>query len=156
MFSWSNVSLCRLLPVALHWRVNSVKQYRSLNEWRKYVGHWVIPVVDIRKGIQPYQNFHLLGWWMWLVNPCLPRKLVCIVFVYTVVRYFCTQEQLLKGSCSLCGLHIIMVTLWNRADHYIFMLLFVLLSFFFFSSPNLSRLRLDVCHTSRHGVAFKI
>jgi len=47
----------------------------------------------------------------------------------------------------------IMVTLWNRADHYIFMLLFVLLSFFFFSSPNLSHHRLDVCHTSTHGVA---
>jgi len=27
------------------------------------------------------------------------------------------------------------------------------LSLFFFSSPNLSRRRLDVCHTSTHGVA---
>jgi len=27
------------------------------------------------------------------------------------------------------------------------------LSSFFFSSPNLSRRRLDVCHTSTHGVA---
>jgi len=44
-----------------------------------------------------------------------------------------------------------MVALWNRADHYNFMLLFVLSSFFFFSSPNLSRRRLDVCHTSTHG-----
>jgi len=35
---------------------------------------------------------------------------------------------------------------------YIFMLWFVL-SYFFFSSPNLSRRRLDVCHTSTHGVA---
>ena len=34
---------------------------------------------------------------------------------------------------------------------YIFMLWFVLLSFF--SSPNLSRRRLDGCHTSTHGVA---
>jgi len=31
--------------------------------------------------------------------------------------------------------------------------LFFLSSFFFFSSPNLSRRRLDVCHTSTHGVA---
>jgi len=45
-----------------------------------------------------------------------------------------------------------MVTLWNRADHYIFALWFFLLSFFF-SSPNLSRRRLDVCHTSTYGVA---
>jgi len=46
-----------------------------------------------------------------------------------------------------------MVALWNRADHYIFALWFLLLSFFFFSLPNLSRRRLDVCHTSTHGVA---
>jgi len=35
---------------------------------------------------------------------------------------------------------------------YIFMLWFVLL-LLLFSSPNLSRRRLDVCHTSTHGVA---
>jgi len=47
-----------------------------------------------------------------------------------------------------------MVALWNRADHYIFTLWFILLlSSSFFSSPNLSRHRLDVCHTSTHGVA---
>jgi len=46
-----------------------------------------------------------------------------------------------------------MVALWNRADHYIFALWFLLLSPFFFSSPNLSRRRLDVCNTSTHGVA---
>ena len=43
-----------------------------------------------------------------------------------------------------------MVALWNRADHYIFAL-WLLLSFF--SSPNLSRRRLDIRHTSTHGVA---
>ena len=42
---------------------------------------------------------------------------------------------------------LIMVTLCNRADHYIFILF---LSFFFFSSPNLSGRRLDVYHTSAH------
>jgi len=58
----------------------------------------------------------------------------------------------LSSSSSLSP--VVMVALWNRADHYIFMLWFVLLSsFFFFSSPNLSRRRLDVCHTSTHGVA---
>ena len=49
----------------------------------------------------------------------------------------------------------VMATLWNRADHYIFILF--LLSFFFFffvfSSPNLSGRRLDVYHTLAHGVA---
>ena len=38
-----------------------------------------------------------------------------------------------------------MVALCNRADHYIFILSFVLL--LLLSSPNLSRRRLDVCHT---------
>jgi len=46
-----------------------------------------------------------------------------------------------------------MVALCNRADHYIFALWFLLLSFFCFSSPNLSRRRLDVSQTSTHGVA---
>jgi len=45
---------------------------------------------------------------------------------------------------------LIMVALRNRADHYIFMLF--LLSFFI-SSSNLSGQRLDVYHTSTHGVA---
>ena len=46
-----------------------------------------------------------------------------------------------------------MVALWNRETIYIFMLWFVLSSFFFFfSSPNLSGRRLDVYDTSAHGV----
>ena len=88
------------------------------------------------------------------------------------------------GPCVLPGWRdwrsmsrLVMVALWNRADHYIFMLWFVLLmvalcnradhyifalwflSIFllllllFFSSPNLSGRRLDVYHTSTHGVA---
>jgi len=49
---------------------------------------------------------------------------------------------------------IIMVALWNRADHYILLCgFFFCLSLSFFSSPNLSRRRLDVCYTSTHGVA---
>jgi len=48
-------------------------------------------------------------------------------------------------------IHLIMAALWNRADHYIFALWF--LYSFFFSSPNLSGCRLDIYHTSTHGVA---
>ena len=51
---------------------------------------------------------------------------------------------------SIRSFLLIMVALWNRADHYIFALLFFS---FFFSSPNLSHHRLDGCHTSTHGVA---
>jgi len=50
-------------------------------------------------------------------------------------------------------LSIFMVALLNRAEHYIFMLWFVLSSSSSFSSPNISRRRFDVCHTSTHGVA---
>jgi len=50
-----------------------------------------------------------------------------------------------------------MVILWSPyvigQTIYIFMLWFVLLLLLFFSSPNLSRRRLDVSHTSTHGVA---
>jgi len=50
---------------------------------------------------------------------------------------------------------LVMVALWNMADHYIFILWFLLLSSFFhlFSSPNLSCRSLDVCLTSTDGVA---
>ena len=53
---------------------------------------------------------------------------------------------------SCISYFLIMAALCNRAGHYIFALRF-LLSIYLFSSPNLSRLRLDVCHSSTHGVA---
>ena len=47
---------------------------------------------------------------------------------------------------------LVMAALCNRAGHHIFALWF--LSFFYlFSLPNLSGRRLDVYHTSTHGVA---
>ena len=58
-----------------------------------------------------------------------------------------------RGIQSWIAMQLIMVALWNRADHYIFALWFLLLLSYFLSSPNLSRRRLDVCHTSTHGVA---
>jgi len=69
------------------------------------------------------------------------------------MTYFTIARGLWIRLTVACEL--VMVALWNRADHYIFMLWFVvvLLLLSFFSSPNLSRRRLDVCHTSTHGVA---
>jgi len=46
---------------------------------------------------------------------------------------------------------LFMAALCNRADHYISALWF--LSSIFLSSPHLSGRRLDVYHTSTHGVA---
>ena len=63
----------------------------------------------------------------------------------------------IPATAACC--QVFMATLWNRAGHYIFILWFlsfclsIYLSFIFFSSPNLSRRRLHVCHTSTHGVA---
>ena len=58
---------------------------------------------------------------------------------------------------ALLHVTLVMVALCNRADHYIFALLFLsyffLLLSFFLSSPNLSGRGLDVYHTSTHGVA---
>jgi len=50
---------------------------------------------------------------------------------------------------------LVMAAMRSRCGHYIFMLWFLLLLsiFFFISSPNLSRPRSDVCHTSTHGIA---
>jgi len=62
----------------------------------------------------------------------------------------------LRMLSSCIFISFFMVALCNRETIYIFMLWFVLLlssSSFFISSPNLSRRRLDVCHTSTHGVA---
>jgi len=67
----------------------------------------------------------------------------------------CTVSMRLVFKCFLKMLFV-MVALCNRADHYVFALRFLsffFLSFFFFSSPNLSGRRLDVYHTSTHGVA---
>jgi len=76
-------------------------------------------------------------------------------FVVTVVLL---HDDVAKCDvCSVMDVVVVMATLWNRAGHYIFALWFLLSSssssFCLFSSPNLSRRRLDVYRTSTHGVA---
>ena len=60
--------------------------------------------------------------------------------------------QLINTCPAECLCILFMVALCNRETIYIFILFLLLLSFFFFSSPNLSSRRLDVYHTSAHGV----
>ena len=48
---------------------------------------------------------------------------------------------------------LFMAALRNRCGHYIFALWFLSIVFLFYFSPDLSRRRLDVYHTSTHGVA---
>jgi len=54
---------------------------------------------------------------------------------------------------STLGEVLVMVALWNRAYHYIFILWFPSIFYLIlFSSPNISGRTLDVYHTSTHGV----
>jgi len=79
----------------------------------------------------------------------------------TVAKYaLCTVCRLVMAALrSRCGHYILVLflLLWSPyvigQTIYIFMLFLLLLSFFI-SSPNLSGRRLDVYHTSTHGVAF--
>ena len=97
-----------------------------------------------RKGWQWANELMIKFWWqsgsrIWI-------RMQIWIRIVTLVR------RQLREVCTFPAL-LVMVALCNRADHYIFILF--LLSFFFllfFSSPNLSSRRLDVYHTSAHGV----
>ena len=52
-----------------------------------------------------------------------------------------------------CVPYVIMAALCNRGPLYFCPVISFYLSIFFYSSPNLSGRRLDVYHTSTHGVA---
>jgi len=71
----------------------------------------------------------------------------------TPTRNLVTCAKCVDCQITSCDMNnLFMVALWNRADHIYFHA--VVCSFFlYFSSPNLSRRRLDICHTSTHGVA---
>jgi len=79
--------------------------------------------------------------------------ITCFLLVFNTVSLallFDVAYSMVESATVMMLAQLFMVALWNRADHYIFILWFLLS---FFSSPNLSRRRLDVCHTSTHGVA---
>jgi len=61
--------------------------------------------------------------------------------------------KFLWPPCAADADIIFMVVLCNRAGRYIFALCFLSIFFYIFSWPNLSGRRLDVYHTSTHGVA---
>jgi len=69
--------------------------------------------------------------------------------VQTSSRYLLTSGE---PQC-LAVFGLFMAALRCRCGHYIFALWFLSSVFFFYSSPNLSDRRLDVYHTSTHGVA---
>ena len=86
-----------------------------------------------------------------LCKYCLHRSyLLCFWFEFFLWSPYVIGQTIIFSSCFF----FLMVSLCNRADHYIFALCsFFFLSSSFFSSPNLSGRRLDVYHTLAHGVA---
>ena len=71
---------------------------------------------------------------------------------YYINSVLIVTRNMLRHHISCHIIIIIMTTLRSICGHYIFALWFHLL--LLFSSPNLSGRRLDVYHTSTHGVAF--
>ena len=68
----------------------------------------------------------------------------------------CLEKHICSSFLCVCTCTctlVMMAALCNRAGYYIFALWFLSSSSIFFSSPNLSGRRLDVYHTSTHGVA---
>ena len=71
-----------------------------------------------------------------------------------VIRRWVTHDSVTDRFRNLSVVLIVMAALCNRAGQIYFHAV-VSSTFFFFSSPNLSGRRLDVYHTSTHGVALK-
>jgi len=75
----------------------------------------------------------------------------------TEVRLSVVRVRQLVFLTAVCLVYpvslLFMATLCNRAGHIYFHAVVSSSSFFFFFSPNLSSRRLDVYHTSAHGVA---
>ena len=77
-----------------------------------------------------------------------------LYMLLAVVPKCVQQSNGTRNSALPARTEVIMAALCNRAGHYIFALWFLLLlSFFFFPSPNVSGHRVDIYHTSTHGVA---
>jgi len=89
-----------------------------------------------------------------IVNRCFP---ISVTTTLTLGLYKKVLKSI-NGHYFHCNetIYLIMAAQCNRAGHYIFALRFLsffLLSFFLFSWPNLSGRKLDVYHSSTHGVA---
>jgi len=97
-------------------------------------GFRVASLLQRRRSTEVNQTLHDVWPSRWLLSSC----------DRTAIRF-----DTVRSNC------LVMATLRSRCGHYIFALWFLLSSssFFLFSSPNLSRRRLDVCHTCTHGVA---
>jgi len=102
---------------------------------------WHQPKKSLWTPLHPYTSGHYTNYIIIIITPHS-----------FFITYFIGDYEWLTVMDG-ASLFLVMVALCNRADHYIFALWFLSIFFFFYSSPNLSGRRLDVCHTSTHGVA---
>ena len=88
---------------------------------------------------------------------CEPCYTFCLMEIQRESHRSIDVKSVVCVDSTRLHLDLITAALRSRCGHYIFALWFLsfffLSSFFFFSSPNLSGHRLDVYHTSTHGVA---
>jgi len=101
--------------------------------------HTVLPATHmfIHKRNEPYLPVYRWGaHWRHLANTTEPSMCGGNVARCQIISTTCLWSPYVIGQTIIC-FHAVVCSS----------------SFFFFSSPNLSRRRLDVCHTSTHGVA---
>ena len=138
-----------------HWKM-TVESVDSVTwRWTRDLGDgpWTVPVENGSEGRASVAAPRVPR--LWLHTTSKDRTINNIPWIFIISCCF--------PSVTIAPFHYLlnfrdffMVALRNRADHYIFALWFLSFFFllsFFLSSPNLSRRRLDVCHTSTHGVA---
>jgi len=96
------------------------------------------------------------------IQPIIPQRLSlwkhtqCGVTLKYKTSYIRLNSEHSSGTVARVGIYLIMSCyLWSPygIGQTIIFLPCVSSIFLFFSSPNLSRRRMDVCHTSTHGVA---
>ena len=78
-----------------------------------------------------------------------PQKM--ILLRYGTVNYVSQNCSQTHELFTVIAKLLVMAALRSRCGHYIFAVVFFF--YLFYSSPNLSGHRLDVYHTSTHGVA---
>jgi len=113
-------------------------------------------VISSNRSPSPSVCCYWMGRYIELLNR--PRRGIGLAHLYqddnhphwSLLEYLCMRKRVklrysvkvIQSCAQWLETLLFMVAISNGADHYIFMLL----SFFFFSSPNLSGRRLDVYH----------
>jgi len=130
-----------------------------IDNWKKLVKHQYLPQMYSKYGEhRPNSRWDLLA------SLGLPCKFQRVSRLGSITARHCSSGRQPNFATLNRGRHLypagqpscwalVMAALCSRCGHYIFALWFVSSSSIFFSSPNLSGRRLDVYHTSTHGVA---